>query len=98
MAKESEDKARLPAHGASVLPSVKVDGYNLEIEDEEGFLGDKASKGAFWDIFDKWRKVLAEFEEDPFGATASPAVGKKKLAGLLAEGSPEQAAIVHSAI
>jgi len=33
----------LPAHGARTLPSVDVDSYNLEIEDDEGFIGDKAN-------------------------------------------------------
>ena len=37
----------LPTHGARILPSVEVDSYNLEIEDDEGFIGDKASKVAF---------------------------------------------------
>ena len=31
-------------HGAKVLPSVEVDSYNLEIKDDEGFLGDRASR------------------------------------------------------
>ena len=39
-------------------PSVEVDSFNIELKDEEGFLGDRASKGAFRDILDRWRKPL----------------------------------------
>ena len=59
MAKEHDSEpAGLPTHGASVLPSVEVRSYNVEIEDESGFIGDHASKGAFWALVDKWRKPL----------------------------------------
>ena len=34
-------------NGAHELPSVLVTGYNLEVRDADGFLGDKASRGAF---------------------------------------------------
>ena len=35
------------AHGAGRIPTVIVDAYNLEIKDNQGFIGDRASKGAF---------------------------------------------------
>ncbi|GAA0005965.1 hypothetical protein BRDID11002_59690 [Bradyrhizobium diazoefficiens] len=54
-------------HGASRLPSVDVDSFNIEIKDEDGFLGDRASKGAFREILDRWRKPLRKTGEDPFG-------------------------------
>jgi predicted NBD/HSP70 family sugar kinase len=98
MAKARDEQAQLPAHGAKVLPSVIVDSYNLEIEDEDGFVGDRASRGAFWDILDKWRKELQELGEDPFGARATEDIGKKKLAELLTKGEPEAAGLVQSAI
>ena len=55
------DTATLPAiagHGASRLPSVEVDSYNVEVKDDEGFIGDRASKGAFREIIENWRKPL----------------------------------------
>ena len=85
----------LPVHGASVLPNVIVDAYNCELEDEDGFVGDKASKSAFHEILDRIRKAL---EEDPFGKKASEEIGKKKLGEALTEGNAEAAAIVQSAI
>jgi hypothetical protein len=99
MAKEEQaQRAELPGHGAEVLPSVTVDSYNVEIEDEEGFIGDKASKGAFWDYVEKWRKPLKELGEDPFGDKTGEELGKKKLADVLANGDPEAASLVQSAI
>jgi len=97
MAKEPEQHT-LPTHGAAVLPSVQVDTYNLEVEDEDGFIGDKASKGAFWQLLDKWRQPLRELGEDPFGDKPTDEITKKKLDALLAKGSPEAAGVVQSAV
>src|SRR5205823_14563818 len=44
------DTVTIPAlgkHGATTLPAVDVDSYNLELKDDEGFLGDRASRQAF---------------------------------------------------
>ncbi len=46
------------AHGAARLPAVDVDSYNVELKDDEGFIGDRASKGAFRAIIENWRKPL----------------------------------------
>jgi hypothetical protein len=97
MAKESE-QTTLPTHGAAVLPSVTVDSYNLEVGDEDGFIGDKASKGAFWQLLDKWRRPLRELGQDPFGDKPTDEITKKKLDALLAKGSPEAAGVVQSAV
>ncbi len=98
MAKKADDQFQLPTHGATVLPSVKVDSYNLEVEDDEGFVGDRASKAAFWQIVDKWRKTLKDLGEDPLGEKPSEDIGKKKLATLLHEGDPAAAGLVQSAV
>ena len=98
MAKQNSEATQLPTHGASVLPSVEVKSYNVEIEDDEGFIGDKASKAAFWDLLDKWRKPLKDLGHDPLGEKPSEEIGKKKLASLLIEGDPEAAGVVQSAV
>src|SRR5437868_2209022 len=54
-------------HGAGVLPAVTVDTYNEELRDEEGFVGDRASRRAFRAILADWRKRLTEHGDDPFG-------------------------------
>jgi ROK family len=92
------DAHALGVHGASRLPSVDVDSYNLEIKDEDGFLGDRASKGAFREILEKWRKPLRKQGDDPFGDEPTEAIAKKKLDTLLAEGHPDAAGALQGAI
>jgi predicted NBD/HSP70 family sugar kinase len=92
------DRMSLAGHGSPRLPAVEVDSYNLAIEDEEGFVGDRASKRAFTEILDKWREPLRAVDADPLGETPSKEVSKKKLDQLLAEGDPEAAGLVHSAV
>ena len=95
---KDEQQTQLPTHGAAVLPSVKVDSYNLEVEDEDGFVGDKANRDAFWEILDKWRKQLKDLGQDPLGDRPSEELSKKKLAALLTDGDHEAAGLVQSAV
>lgn len=85
-------------HGASRLPSVDVDSFNIEIKDDEGFLGDRASKGAFREILERWRKPLRKSGEDPFGDEPSDKISKKVLDAVLVGDDTEATAVVHSAI
>ncbi|MBR1133459.1 ROK family protein [Bradyrhizobium iriomotense] len=85
-------------HGAERLPSVDVDSFNIEMKDEDGFLGDRASKGAFRDILDRWRKPLRKTGEDPFGKEPSENISKKTLDAILIGDDTEASAVVHSAI
>ncbi|MDD1522793.1 MULTISPECIES: ROK family protein [Bradyrhizobium] len=85
-------------HGASRLPSVDVDSFNIEIKDEDGFLGDRASKGAFREILEEWRKPLRKSGEDPFGEEPSDKISKKVLDAVLVGDDTEATAVVHSAI
>jgi predicted NBD/HSP70 family sugar kinase len=97
MAKEPE-KNTLPTHGSSILASVEVDSYNLEIEDNDGFVGDKASKSAFREILDDLREPLRKLGEDPLGKEATEDITKKQLDAVLSKGSPEAAGVVQGAI
>ena len=54
-------------HGGALLPAVEIVSYNVELKDDEGFIGDRASKGAFRDFIDSWRKPMREMGQDPFG-------------------------------
>jgi predicted NBD/HSP70 family sugar kinase len=95
------DTAMLPAiaaHGGRRLPAVDVDSYNVELKDDEGFLGDRASKGAFRGIIENWRKPLRKKGGDPFGDTPSEELTKKELDSLLTKGDPEAAGILQGAI
>jgi predicted NBD/HSP70 family sugar kinase len=88
----------LPAHGAAILPRVTVDSFNVEIEDDKGFVGDRASKGAFWEDIDKWRRLFRRADKDPLGKKNSKKIGGQKLADLMATGEPDAAAVVMSAV
>jgi len=85
-------------HGATRLPAVDVESYNVELKDDEGFVGDRASKGAFRAIIERWRRPLRELGHDPFGEQPSDSIEKKRLDALLATGDPEAAGIVQGAI
>src|SRR3954468_6240277 len=79
-------KPTVAAHGATVLPAVEVDSYNVELKDDEGFLGDRASKGAFREFVENWRKPLRKMGMDPLGDQPTEEINKKKLDTLLKEG------------
>src|SRR5882724_11477569 len=98
MAEEAVTTTGIARHGATRLPSVDVDSFNIELKDEDGFLGDRASKGAFREIFDKWRKPLKKSGEDPFGDEPSEKISKKTLDAILVGDDLEASAVLHSAI
>lgn len=95
------DQTTLPAgatHGADRLPSVIVESYAVEVKDEEGFVGDRANKGAFRDLLEKWRKVAQRGGDDPFGNAKLEKLEKKELDKVLTDGDAEAVAVVQSAI
>ena len=98
MADELVITTGIARHGAARLPSVEIDSFNIELKDDEGFLGDRASKGAFRKIFDRWRKPLKKSGEDPFGDEPSDKISKKTLDAILVGDDTEASAVVHSAI
>ena len=101
MAKMAEDAVTttgIARHGATRLPSVDVDSFNIELKDDEGFLGDRASKGAFREILDTLRKPLKKNGEDPLGNKAAEAIAKSILDEALAGDDIMAAALVHGAI
>jgi predicted NBD/HSP70 family sugar kinase len=97
MAKQATVGAPL-THGATRLPAVEVMSYNVELKDDEGFIGDRASKGAFRQFIENWRKPMRELGEDPFGEEPSTKVAKKHLDSLLADGDTNAAGVIQSAI
>jgi hypothetical protein len=82
-------------HGAVRLPAVEVDGYNVEITYEEGFLGDRASKSAFGENIERWRRPLRKINDDPFGETPSEEINHETLDALLAKGDPRAAGVLQ---
>lgn len=90
--------AGLTHHGGTTLPSVEIRAYNAELRDAEGFIGDRASNGAFRAILEDLREAVRSVSDDPLGETASTEISKKALDRILQEGDPEAAAIIHGAI
>jgi hypothetical protein len=84
-------------HGGRVLPAVNVDTYNEELRDGDGFVGDKASKGAFREILDSWRTELAKHGEDPFGDVRTEDIPKSKLDEYFSGDDPVAAGLIHTA-
>src|SRR3954451_22821020 len=85
-------------HGASRLPSVEVDSFNVELKDDDGFLGDRASKGAFREILESLRKPLKQAGDDPLGKKATGKIAKSELDEVLLGDDIAAAALVHGAI
>jgi hypothetical protein len=98
MAEEAITTTGIARHGASRLPSVDVDSFNIELKDDDGFLGDRASKGAFRGILDSLRKPLKKNGEDPLGSKAAEAITKSALDEALVGDDIGAAALVHGAI
>jgi predicted NBD/HSP70 family sugar kinase len=98
MAEDTLNTAGLGRHGATRLPSVDVESFNVELKDDEGFLGDRASKGAFRKILDDLRKPLRKNGEDPLGDKSAAQISKSALDEALVGDDIHAAALVHGAI
>jgi predicted NBD/HSP70 family sugar kinase len=98
MAEDIVTTTGIARHGATRLPSVDVDSFNIELKDDDGFLGDRASKGAFRKILDSLRKPLKQNGDDPLGKKASADIGKTELDEVLVGDDIHAAALVHGAI
>jgi hypothetical protein len=98
MAEEIATTTGIARHGAARLPSVDVDSFNVELKDDEGFIGDRASKGAFRKILETLRKPLKKNGDDPLGKKAAGDIAKSELDGALVSDDVAAAALVHGAI
>jgi predicted NBD/HSP70 family sugar kinase len=98
MADELATTTGIAKHGANRLPSVDVDSFNIELKDDDGFLGDRASKGAFRKILDVLRRPLQQNGEDPLGKKSAEDIAKSELDKALVGDDIHASALVHSAI
>ena len=88
----------LAGHGAGRLAAVHIDTYNAELQDEDGFIGDRASGRAFRAILEDGRERVRRDDEDPIGTIPSADISKKKLDRLLLNGDPLAAGVVLGTI
>jgi predicted NBD/HSP70 family sugar kinase len=98
MAEDTGTTTSIARHGATRLPSVDLDSFNIELKDDDGFLGDRASKGAFREILDTLRKPLKKNGDDPLGSKSAEAIGKTALDEALVGEDIHASALVHGAI
>src|SRR5437868_14534688 len=98
MAEDIVSTAGIARHGATRLPSVEVDSFNIELKDDDGFLGDRASKGAFRKILESLRKPLKKNGDDPLGTKPAGEIAKLELDEALVGDDIGAAALVPGAI
>ena len=86
-------------HGGADLPSVTVDAYNAELRDDEGFIGDRASKRAFRVAAGRRARALAAARPR---SARRPQLGRScrraEIDRLLKDGAPELAGVIHTAV
>jgi hypothetical protein len=98
MAEDTLTTSGIGRHGATRLPSVDVDSFNIELKDDDGYLGDRASKGAFRKILDALREPLKKNGDDPLGNESTESISKNTLDQALVGDDIGAAALVHGAI
>lgn len=86
-----------PPHGATRLPGVLIDGYNAELRDKAGFVGDRASSRAFQRTLISVQNRMAARGHDPLDAPAEE-FDKATVDALLRDGIPVEAATVLTTI
>jgi predicted NBD/HSP70 family sugar kinase len=98
MAEDTPTTSGIGRHGATRLPSVDVDSFNIELKNDDGYLGDRASKGAFRKILDTLREPLKKNGDDPLGRESTDSISKSTLDEALVGDDIGAAALVHGAI
>jgi hypothetical protein len=94
-----DDLPILPAHGATLFPGLRLDAYSLDLPEQGGQSGDRASHQAFDAILAGWRRKLRRGGgADPFGGDVADTVERDVLDAALAGGTPEAAGLVQGAI
>src|ERR1700735_4753972 len=98
MAEDTLTTSGIGRHAAPRRPWVDVDNSNTERKDDDGYLGDRASKGAFRKILDALREPLKKNGDDPLGNKSTDAISKNAPDEALMGDDIDAAALVHGAI
>ena len=85
-------------HGSAELPAISVVSYSLEIEDEEGFIGDRANNSAFTEKLEALRKLWRKDGDDPLGPAETGDLKKKEIDSALIGADAQASALIHGAI
>ncbi len=89
MADETIKTTGIAAHGASRLPWVEIDSFNLELKDEDEFLGDRASTGAFRETLENGESRCANLAKIPSGRSFPKISAKRSSTPSLAATIPK---------
>jgi predicted NBD/HSP70 family sugar kinase len=98
MASFPNDEPAQGPHGAHRLLSVRIDGYNADLKDDGGFIGDRASGRAFKAILEDERERVNNGSSDPFGGVPTDNLDKNDLDETIIEGDSEAAGLLLGAI
>jgi len=85
-------------HGASRLTAVNIDAYNSLLREDDGFVGDRARRAAFFEIFDRWRELAGGQDHPLIGDAPTEEISKKTLDEAFANGTPQEQALILSAV
>jgi hypothetical protein len=81
-------------HGALEFPTFNIETYSLAVRDDNGFVGDNASRPAFQSILQAWRTLFEALHgKDPLGGKPSEEIPKRRLDQLMEKEGPAAAAI-----
>ncbi|MBS9477203.1 ROK family protein [Ancylobacter sp. VKM B-3255] len=95
-ARSASDAPPAVAHGSPTLTAVTVDASNSQMREEDGFVGDRARRAAFFQSLDRWREIAGDAA--PLGETATADISKRQIDDVLMEGDPVEQAVILSAV
>lgn len=84
-------------HGATTLTAVTIDDLNAQLRDDDGFVGDRARRAAFFEILDHWRSISAR-KLPGFGDVPTGDLSKSQIDEVLKDGKPQEQALILGAI
>ncbi|MBY0610993.1 MAG: ROK family protein [Beijerinckiaceae bacterium] len=91
------DDTQLIRHGASKLPLLSVDSYNLDVKEGKEIVNTRIKKSIFTEKFDALRQRLEEAGGDPIGNAPTSELSKKQMQAIL-EGEDREAAAVLNGV
>src|SRR5436190_623556 len=88
----------LTRHGEIHLPAVDIVSYAIELRDDDGFVGDRASHTAFKALLENWRKTYRRFGPDPLAGLPSNGAATGALDEIMVKGDLHAIGLIGSAV
>jgi hypothetical protein len=93
------ERSPFALHGARMLPQVEVTSYNLQISENQQFVGDRANKRSLQELVGKWRAIVKRGGHDPLAKAGKKGrLSKSAMDRLLVSGEPAAAGVIQSAL